>query len=58
MRALIVTVRHGILELRPKGNKTTEVVDLGAVWQQAVKARVWRVKMEKAKARKARKGAR
>lgn len=54
LRALVVTVRGPLLELRPKGTRQTETVDLAAVWQGAVKARVWQAKMEKAKARKAR----
>lgn len=55
LRALIVTVRGGILELRPKGNRSTEVADLGTIWQRCVKERVAREKAEK---RAARKGAR
>lgn len=49
MRAVIVTITHGLLELRAKGLRQRETVDIGWLYQHAVKARVWRDKMEKAK---------
>jgi hypothetical protein len=58
LRPLIVTVHHGLIELRPKGLRATETIDLAAMYYQAVKGRVFRERMEKAKAKKARKGAR
>ena len=53
-RAVIVTITGGLIELRAKGLRTREVVDVTSLYQQAVKARVMRERAEK----KARKGAR
>jgi hypothetical protein len=50
-RALIVTIAGGLLELRPKGLRTREVVDIAAIYEMAVKARVLGAKNAKAKAR-------
>lgn len=58
MRAVIVTITHGLLELRAKGLRQRETVDIGWLYQHAVKARVWREKMDRAKERVARKRAR
>lgn len=58
LRPLVVTVQHGLLTLRPKGLRSSETVDLTAVYQSAVKARVFSERMAKAKARKERKGKR
>jgi DNA primase large subunit len=58
LRALIVTVRGSFIELRPKGMKKFETVDLTAAYQQAVKARVFQAKRERDAKRKAKKGTR
>jgi hypothetical protein len=55
LRPLIVTIQHGLLTLRPQGLRSSETVDLSAVYQGAVKARVFSERMAKAKARKERK---
>ncbi len=52
LRPLVVTITHGMLELRPLGCRTTEVVDLGAIWQGAVKARIFAAKKARKAARK------
>jgi hypothetical protein len=39
-RNIIVTIHHGVIKLRPKGLKTEEVVEISAIYEQAVKARV------------------
>lgn len=54
LRPLIVTVHHGLIELRPKGLRSSETLDLGGLWESAVRARVFRERMEKGKQRKAR----
>lgn len=58
MRPIIATIEHGMLKLRAKGLRTEEVLDIGSLYFQAVKARVFREKMDKAKERAARKRAR
>jgi len=52
LRAIIVTVEHGIIELRCKGLRSREVVDVGWLYQHAVKARVFRERLEKKALRK------
>lgn len=54
MRAVLVTIRGGLLELRAKGLRSTETVDVATLYYQAVKARVIRERAEKKAARKAR----
>ena len=39
-RNLIVTIHHGVIKIRPKGLKSEEIVDIAAIYEQAVKARV------------------
>lgn len=39
-RAVIATLVGGVIQLRPKGLRTSETLDLGWCWQQAVKQRV------------------
>lgn len=56
MRAVIATIHGSILELRPKGMRNRETLDIGSLYHYAIKSRVLREKMEKAKERKARKG--
>jgi hypothetical protein len=57
MRPVLVTIHHGTLELRPKGLRNRETVDIASLYYQAVKGRVWRERMEKAKTKAARKKA-
>lgn len=52
-RALVVTLHAEYIELRLKGTKRVEVVGLEGAYFGAVKARVFRDKMVKAKERKA-----
>jgi hypothetical protein len=54
VRAIIVTIEHGLIELRAKGLRSREVVDIGWLYQHAVKSRVFRERAEKKAARKAR----
>ena len=37
---LIVTIHHGVIKIRPKGLKSEEVINIAAIYEQAVKARV------------------
>ena len=39
-RNLIVTIHHGVLKIRPKGLQSEELVNISAIYEQAVKARV------------------
>ena len=39
-RNLIVTIHHGFIKIRPKGLKSEEVIDIAAIYEHAVKARV------------------
>lgn len=57
-RPLIATLVGGLLELRPKGLRTREVVDLAAVYEMAVKARVFAAKTARGKERAAKAKAR
>ncbi len=52
LRAVMVTVHNGLIMLRPKGLRSTETVDIGALYFQAVKARVVREKAERKAARR------
>jgi len=54
LRAVIVTIHGSILELRAKGLRQRETLDIAACYNAAVKQRVAREKAEKAAARKAR----
>lgn len=51
-RAVIATIRGGLLELRAKGLRTTECLDLASLYYQAVRYRVAREKAERKAARK------
>lgn len=53
-RPLVVTLHGSFIELRPFGTRRAETVDLEAVYFGAIKARVFRDRMAKAKARKER----
>lgn len=53
LRAVLVTIHGGLIELRAKGLRSREVLDVSWCYQYAVKARVFRERMErKAKRRK------
>lgn len=54
LREVIVTITGGILELRAKGLRQREVLDVSSLYYQAVKQRVARERAEKIAARKAR----
>jgi len=54
MRAVVVTITGSLIELRAKGCRQVETVDVASLWHQAVKARVLREQAEKKAARKAR----
>lgn len=58
MRPIIATIEHGVLKLRAKGLRTEEALDIGSLYFQAVKARVFRERMDKAKDRAAKRRAR
>jgi len=49
MRPVAVTITGSLIELRAKGLRTIETVDVATLWYQAVKARVMREKAEKRK---------
>ena len=52
LRALVVTVHGSLLELRPKGLRSRDTVDLASVYERAVRDRVLFERNEKRKARK------
>lgn len=52
LRPLMVTVTGSILELRAKGLRAREVLDLAACYQLAVKQRVVRERAERKASRK------
>lgn len=54
MRAVVVTITGSVIELRAKGRRQVETVDIATLYFQAVKARV----MAERKARKAARRAR
>ena len=54
MRQVVVTITGSLLELRLKGCRQVETVDVGSLWYSAVKARVLRDKLAKKAARKKR----
>lgn len=51
MRAVVATITGGCIELRLKGTRQRETVELSGLWHQAVKARVWLERLEKKKAK-------
>jgi len=55
MRAVVVTVHGSLIELRLKGCRQTETVDVASLWHQAVKARVIATRAALKLKRKARK---
>lgn len=52
MRAVVVTITGSVIELRAKGRRQTEVVDIATLYFQAVKARVIAEKAAKRAARR------
>lgn len=54
LRPLIATLKGPILEMRAKGLRTREYIDLGWAYSYAVKARVAQERAEKRAARKGR----
>jgi hypothetical protein len=55
MRQVVVTVSGSLIELRLKGCRQVETVDVGSLWYSAVKARVLRDRAAKKAARKGKK---
>jgi hypothetical protein len=47
LRPLIVTISGSLIELRAKGLRSRETVDLASIWSFAVKARLLREKAER-----------
>jgi hypothetical protein len=50
-RLVVATITGSLIELRLKGCRQVEVVDVASLWHGAVKARVWAAKQAKKKAR-------
>lgn len=55
MRPVLVTITGGLLELKLKGLRTRETLDVASLYHYAVKQRVQREQAEKRAAKKARK---
>lgn len=51
LRPIVATIHHGLLTLRPKGLRTEETMDLGALYERAVRDRLMLERREKRKAR-------
>jgi len=56
MRPVLVTITGSLIELRAKGLRTTETLDVASLYYQAVKARVIKERAERKAAKKAKKG--
>lgn len=54
LRPVIVTISHGLIELRCKGLKSREVVDITSIYSRAVKERVIAERAAKKAVRKSR----
>ena len=54
-RQVVVTVVQGLIELRLKGCRQRETVDIETLWHDAIKTRVWATKEAKRKARELKK---
>lgn len=52
LRAVLVTISGALIELRAKGLRSREVIDVAWLYQAAVKARVTRERAERKAARK------
>lgn len=55
LRAVVVTIVGSYLELRPKGTRKSETLDIAAAWGIALKQRMAREKAERTAERKAKK---
>lgn len=51
MRPVAVTITGSVIELRLKGCRAVEVVDVATLWYQSIKARVMAEKAAKRKAK-------
>jgi hypothetical protein len=54
MRAVVVTITGSVIELRAKGRRQVETLDIATLYFQAVKARVWAARKARKTARKGR----
>ena len=54
LRAVLVTITGGLIEMRAKGLRSRECVDVASIYYAAVKGRVARERAEKKAARKGR----
>jgi len=52
MRQVVATITGSLIELRLKGCRQIETVDIGTLWYQAVKARVMATRAAKKAAKK------
>jgi hypothetical protein len=52
MRQVVATITGSLIELRLKGCRQVETIDIGSLWYSAVKARVLRDRLAKRAARK------
>jgi hypothetical protein len=57
MRPVVVTITGSLIELRAKGMRKFETVDVASLYYQAVKQRVMRERAEKKASRKSRRSA-
>jgi len=55
LRPVVITIRDSFVEVRATGLRSTETMDIAAIYSWAVKARMARERAEKAAARKTRK---
>lgn len=55
LRPIIVTIHGSILELRCKGLRSRETVDISAVYGMAVRSRLLKEKADRRKAKRAKK---
>ena len=51
-RAIMITVHGAVIQLRAKGLRTVETIHIGALYEQAVRARVRTTQLERRKARR------
>lgn len=58
LRPIVATLHGSLIELRAKGLRSRETMDIAAIYSFAVKGRLARDKAERAKARKAKRSTR
>jgi len=58
LRPLVITIIGSLVEVRAKGLRQVETMDIAAIYSFALKSRMAREKAEKKAARKAKRGAR